>query len=77
MRKSILVMVFWGKGRQMESTDSTHTAKDWRQAWRAFADQVGGRSRDTDSGATPTSRTRPQEVREEPFQGFDSPAGKF
>jgi len=77
MRKLIPVMVFWGKGKQMESTDSTDTAKDWRQAWRAFADQVGGRSWDTHNGATPISRPRRQEVREGPFQGFESPPGKF
>jgi hypothetical protein len=66
-----------GKGRQMENTDSTETAKDWRQAWRAFADEVSGRSWDTHDRPTLTSRLRRQEVREGPFQGFDSPPGKF
>jgi hypothetical protein len=77
MRKSIPVMPFRGKGRQMENTDSTDTAKDWRQAWRAFADKVSGRFWDSHNGATPTSRPRLQEIPEGPFQGFDSPPGKF
>ena len=77
MRKSIRVMAFWAKGRQMENTDSTNTAKDWRQACRTFADQVSGRSRDTHNGTTLASRPQRQEVQEGPFQGFDSPPGKF
>lgn len=77
MRKSIPVMAFQGKGRQMDNTDSTDSAKDWRQAWRAFADTVSGRFSDSHNGATPTSRPRPQDFPEGPFHGFDSPPGKF
>jgi hypothetical protein len=77
MRKSFPVMVFWGKGRQMERDDISGSANDWRQAWRAFADKVSARPSDTYSGATPMLGRRLQEVREGPFEGFDSPPGKF
>jgi hypothetical protein len=61
----------------MERDDIMDSARDWRQAWRAFADKVSARPSDSYSGATPILRPRMQEVREGPFEGFDSPPGKF
>lgn len=71
------VMVFWGKGRQMENTDTTDTAKDWRHAWRAFADKVNVRPPEFHNGATSVLSPQLQEVREGSFEGFNSPPGKF
>ncbi len=61
----------------MEKATATETSEDWRQTWRASTDKVSQRSKGTHDQMMPMLRTRRQEVHEGPFQGFDSPPGKF
>ncbi len=62
----------------MENTTETETAKDWRQVWRAFAEQMGVRPEAARvEVVVPVSRTKRQRIETRPFQGFGSPQGKF
>ncbi len=62
----------------MENTTEAETAKDWRQAWRAFAEQLSARPEAIlVEVVVPVSRTKRRRIETRPFQGFGSPLGKF
>jgi hypothetical protein len=77
MRKLFLVMVFLGKGRQMESTDRTDRAEDQRHGSTDLPEETRWESSDIDCDVSMALRSRRWEQREGPFQGFGSPEGKF
>ena len=62
----------------MENTTETKTAKNWRKAWRAFAEQFSVHPEAAlVEVVAPVSRTKRQRIETRPFQGFGSPQGKF
>jgi hypothetical protein len=77
MRKSIPVMVFRGKGRQMENTGKAEVAAVPQQASTGVREQTRWESGDIDCDVSTVLRSKRWEQREGPFQGFDSPPGKF
>ena len=66
-----------GEGsRQMENATLTATAttSDWRQAWRAFAEQA---SRHSEATHDEVAQATLVESRGGMFRGFGSPPGRF
>jgi hypothetical protein len=67
-----------GKGRQMENTGRTEPAAVPQQASAAPPEQTGWESYiDINCEVATVLRSKRWERRQEPFQGFDSPPGKF
>ena len=61
----------------MERADRTGTDTDWRQGWRDFANRVS-RPAGARNGLEPVAvPVQTDESREDKFQGFGSPPGKF
>jgi hypothetical protein len=77
MRKSILVMEFRGKGRQMENTGRTEPAGVRQEASAGVREETRWESSDVYCDVSTVLRLRRWEQREGPFRGFDSPEGKF
>jgi hypothetical protein len=77
MRRSFLVMVFLGKGKQMENTGNLEPAAVRQQVSTGVAEQTRREPGDTDCDVSRILRAKRWEQREGPFQGFDSPEGKF
>ena len=70
-------MEFRGKGRQMENTSRTEPAAVRQEASAGLPEQTRWESRDIDCDVSTALRSKRWEQREGPFQGFDSPEGKF
>ena len=65
------------KGRQMENTDRTEPAAVRQQASTDLPEQTDGESIDINCEVATILRSKRWERRQGPFQGFDSPPGKF
>jgi hypothetical protein len=61
----------------MENTDRTDAAGDRRQAPTGVADETGSESLDTSSVVATVLVSKRWEQRDRPFEGFDSPPGRF
>ncbi len=61
----------------MEEANRTETTKDWRPAWRAFAERTRPKFEGTHGEMAQALPPNLQENREGPFPGFDSPPGRF
>ena len=65
------------RGRQMENTREAAPAGERRQTSTGRTSQAGWEPLDTHCEVATVLRSKRWEEREEPFQGFNSPPGKF
>ena len=65
------------RGRQMENATTSETTKDWRPAWRAFAEQTRPKLEGSHGEVAQASQVNLEESRDGTFRGFGSPQGKF
>ncbi|MEE8346364.1 MAG: hypothetical protein V3S20_03350 [Dehalococcoidia bacterium] len=61
----------------MENTDRTDPAVDHQQAPTGVTGETGSESLDTSSEVATVLVSKRWEQRDRPFQGFDSPPGRF
>ncbi len=61
----------------MDNTNRTDPAVDRQQAPTGVADETGSESLDTISEVATVLLSKRWERRDRPFQGFDSPPGRF
>jgi hypothetical protein len=76
MRESIPVMVFPGKGGQMENTGRIESAGVRQEASTGLTEETRWESSDIKCDVSTVLRSRRWEQREGPFQGFGSPEGE-